>query len=91
MRIFFFSDLSCTHGRTCVCGRYAPDIYGEGEDPIRRNNFPFLFMQKFRSGWFASGEDKKKKKCPPLAVERPAAAMFVLFRSYYQDLPSEGS
>ena len=21
----FFSDLSCTHGRTCVYGRYAPD------------------------------------------------------------------
>ena len=24
MRKFFFSDLSCTHGRTCVYGRYAP-------------------------------------------------------------------
>ena len=23
MRKFFFSDLSCTHGRTCVYGRYA--------------------------------------------------------------------
>ena len=26
MRKKFFSDLSCTHGRTCVYGRYAPGI-----------------------------------------------------------------
>ena len=24
MRKIFFSDLSCTHGRTCVYGRHAP-------------------------------------------------------------------
>ena len=23
-KIYFFSDVSCTHGRTCVYGRYAP-------------------------------------------------------------------
>ena len=27
MRKKIFSDLSCTHGRTCVYGRYAPDIF----------------------------------------------------------------
>ena len=26
MRKNFFSDLSCTHGRTCVYGRYAPAL-----------------------------------------------------------------
>ena len=26
MRKKFFSDLSCTHGRTCVYGRYAPGL-----------------------------------------------------------------
>ena len=27
MRKIFFSDLSCTHGRTCIYGRYAPVVY----------------------------------------------------------------
>ena len=36
-------------------------------------------------------ENIKRKNCLPLAVERPAAAVFVPFGCWYYDLPSEGS
>ena len=49
------------------------------EDPRRRNNFFVCFTCRIfgRSGYQV--EKEKKNNCRPLAAERPAAAMFVLF------------
>ena len=58
------------------------------EDPSTRKipesepTFRLVYMPKFRSGWLPSGEGKEERlNCLPLAAERPAAAMFVLFLS----------
>ena len=45
MRKNFFSDLSCTHGRTCVYGRYAPGKLQNGlETKISRTFLDFLHL-----------------------------------------------
>ena len=45
-----------------------------------KTTFRLVYMQKFRSRWLPSGEGKEEKlNCRPLAAERPAAAIFVLF------------
>ena len=52
------------------------------EDPSTRKilegETTLIYMQKFRSEWLPKGEGKKEK-FSALAVERPAATMFVLF------------
>ena len=37
MKIYFFRDLSFTHGRVCVCGHYAPVISLIGKKEIAVN------------------------------------------------------
>ena len=53
-------------------------LYGRRKILEGGTTFALLYMQKFRPKWLPSGEGKKNN-CWPLAAERPAAAMFVLF------------
>ena len=50
------------------------------EDPRRRNNFSFALHAEISAEMSGYQVEKEKKNdCRPLAAERPAAAMFVLF------------
>ena len=63
----FFSDLSCTHGRTCVYGRYAPgmylstQLYGRAVNP-RESTFFYLTQIDLPTGLHLILHPQARKK-----------------------------